>query len=1140
MRIAVLAATCALLAPLARPQSITGSITGTVRDPGGLAVSSAPVKLIQISTGTQRETATNELGDFSFQSVVPGDYRVTISAPGFKTLERPGIRLSASDRLTLGDIALEVGAVAESVTVTGQGAVVQTASAERAGVITPKQIDGLSIRGRNITSLLQLLPGVVDTGGAEGLSNDWRLNVQGNRNNTNSLNLDGAFLNATNMFNSVVTVSMDTVEEVKVLLTNYQAEYGRTSGANIQIVSKSGARDFHGLGSYFKRHEQFNANEFFRNQIGLPRSRYRYNTWTYQVGGPVTIPGKFNRNRDRLFFFWTQEYWPQSSGILRRATVPSELERTGNFSQSLDTNNRVIAIRDPRAGAPFPGNIMPASRVDSNGAALLKMFPGVNFTDRAISGGQYNYTWTDETKTPVRTETLKFDLPVNSRNILAFNYTHSRFQWDGVNVPASSNVGWAQLRQKVVNDGKVAIGRYQRIFSPTLINELNMSYSYRPWYSQQIPDEVKRNQRATAGFRVGQFFPDVNPLGMVPNATFAGVPGAATLGFEGRFPFDSVLTIFTVSNNLTKNFGSHTFKAGFYYDNTWHRNGNGQAFNGTFAFGRNVNNPIDTGYAYSNAALGVFDTYTEASLRPIGRYPIPSPEWFVQDTWKVTRRFTLDYGMRFIVISPEYTENFPAASFSPDAFDASKAPRLIEPFLNGTQRVGRHPVTGEIYNAALIGALAPGTGANGNGMVSNKFDSSIPRTLIDNRGVQLGPRFGFAWDVFGNGGTAVRGGFGMFYHRIPSGTTSNNVTVQPPLAERPIVYYGNLDSFLNAGRFVFPNAVTGLDLRLKNPTVMNYNLSVQRRLPGGVLADVGYIGSLGRALSWTRNLNAIPFGANFDRRNFDPTTNRPYASTFLRTYRGYEDINYWEPGGTSNYHSLQVTANRRFQRGLQFGAAWTWSKAMDYTDADGQAVSPLVNPRVWNYGLAGFDRTHVVKLNFLYDVPKAPVQSVIAKRILHDWQISGITSFISGAPASVGFSTVVATDITGTPSHGARVVVTGDPSLPKAERTFDRYFRTDVFRVPAVGTIGNAAKTQFRGPGRNNWDISVFKDIPVTEKTRFQFRAELYNIFNHAQFTGVDTAARFDQQGNQTNARMGQLTSAADPRIVQLALRFYF
>ena len=1140
MRFPVQLAICAACAPLCLGQSITGSISGAIQDPGGLAVAAAPVKLTHLATGAQRETTTNLTGDFSFQSVVPGDYRLTISAPGFKTVERSGIRLSASDRLTLGGIALEVGAVAESVTVTGQGAVVQTASAERAGVITPAQIDGLSIRGRNVTSLLQLLPGVVDTGGAEGLSNDWRLNVQGNRNNTNSLNLDGAFLNATNMFNSVVTVSMDTVEEVKVLLTNYQAEYGRTSGANIQIVSKSGGKSFHGLASYFKRHEQFNANEFFRNQIGLPRPRYRYNTWTYQVGGPVTIPGKFNRNRDRLFFFWTQEFWPQSSGVLRRSTVPSALERAGDFSQSVDTNNRLIPVRDPQTNAPVPGNIMPAGRVDPSGAALLKLFPGVNFTDRAISGGQYNYTWTDETKTPVRTETAKVDLPLNSRNILAFNFTHSRFQWDGVNVPASANVGWPQLRQKVVNDGKVAIGRYQRIFSPTLINELSLSYSYRPWFSEQIPEEVKRNQRDTAGFRAGQFFPETNPFKMVPNATFAGVPGAATLGFEGRFPFDSVLTIFTVSNNLSKNFGAHTFKAGFYYDNTWHRNGNGQPFNGTFAFGRNVNNPLDTGYAYSNAALGVFDSYTEASLRPIGRYPIPSPEWFVQDNWKVTRRFTLDFGMRFIVISPEYTENFPAASFSPDAFDASKAPRLIEPFLDGSRRVGRHPVTGELYNAALVGAVAPGTGVAGNGMVSNKFDSNIPRTLVRNRGVQLGPRFGFAYDVFGNGSTALRGGFGMFYHRIPSGTTSNNVTVQPPLAERPIVYYGTLGTFLNAGRFVFPNSVTGLDLNLKNPTVMNYNLSVQRRIPGGVIADVGYVGSLGRALSWTRNINFIPFGANFDRRNFDPTTNRPYAAAFLRPYRGYEDINYWEPGGTSNYHSLQVTANRRFQNGLQFGAAWTWSKAMDYTDGDGQAVSAQVNPRVWNYGLAGFDRTHVVKVNFLYEVPKASVQSAIAKRVLHGWQISGIASFVSGAPTGVGFSTVAAIDITGTPTHGARVVVTGNPVLPKSERTFTRYFRTDVFRVPAVGSIGNAAKTQFRGPGRNNWDVSFFKDVPVRERMRFQFRAEMYNIFNHTQFTGVDAATRFDQQGNQVNARMGQLTSASDPRIVQLALRFYF
>lgn len=255
---------------------------------------------------------------------------------------------------------------------------------------------------------------------------------------------------------------------------------------------------------------------------------------------------------------------------------------------------------------------------------------------------------------------------------------------------------------------------------------------------------------------------------------------------------------------------------------------------------------------------------------------------------------------------------------------------------------------------------------------------------------------------------------------------------------------------------------------------------------------------------------------------------------------GYNDVNLREPGSSSNYHSLQVTANRRFARGLEFSAAWTWSKAMDFNDGDGDGVSTLVPVRVWNYGLAGFDRTHVFKLNWLWDVPNRPWANPVLRRMLNDWQVSGIASLVSGAPMSVGFSTTTGIDITGSPTHGARIVVTGDPALPKGERTFDRFFRTDVFRLPEVGTIGNAAKTQFRGPGINTWDTAVYKNFPVKERLKIQFRWEMYNAFNHTQYAGVDAGARFDPRGNQVNARLGQITSARGARKMQLALRVSF
>ncbi len=355
-----------------------------------------------------------------------------------------------------------------------------------------------------------------------------------------------------------------------------------------------------------------------------------------------------------------------------------------------------------------------------------------------------------------------------------------------------------------------------------------------------------------------------------------------------------------------------------------------------------------------------------------------------------------------------------------------------------------------------------------------------------------------------------------------------------------MVYFGTLPTLLSSAGQRLPQTILGIDGTGVAPKVINYSISVQQALGFATMLDVGYVGSLGRNLMWQRNLNAIPFGSTFNPANADPTNGRPLANAFLRPYTGYEDINFREWAGSSNYHSMQVQVNRRFAKGLQLGASWTWSKAMDYTDAHNQNVSTLLPVRVWNYGLASFDRTHVLKVNWLYALPKSPWRAAAARAVLDNWQVSGIASFVSGQPMGVGFSTVNALDITGSPTDGARIYVTGNPVLPKGEQTFSQNFRKDVFRVPAVGTVGNAARTLFRGPGVNNWESAIFKNFPIREQMKLQFRCELYNAFNHTQFSTVDNTARFDAQGNQTNSRLGEFTAARNPRFVQFALRFTF
>jgi hypothetical protein len=671
------------------------------------------------------------------------------------------------------------------------------------------------------------------------------------------------------------------------------------------------------------------------------------------------------------------------------------------------------------------------------------------------------------------------------------------------------------------------------------VNEFTLGGNGRREAEDYPSDSLARNRRDKVGFLVGQFHPQINSLGLIPNATFGGVPNPANLSIDFRTPmWDSRMNV-SFSDNLTKTLGQHAVKIGVTGERIFATGNGASPFNGSFDFSRDVNNALDAGYAYANGILGVFASYSEVSRQNIYTIWNTYVEWFVQDSWKVSRKLNLDYGVRFSWLGDTVKRGDLLSSFDPSRYDPTKMVQLVQPAIIGGRRVGVHPVTGAVYPVAAIGAIAPNTGDPADGMVVPAWDKSYPRSFIDNAGVLPAPRFGFAYDPFGTGRTAIRGGFGMFYQRkdveyaVPS--------MQVPLLTSSTSYYGTFSNLLSSTGFTFPQTVRGVDRHAKVASIMDLSLSVQRNIGFGTVLDVGYVGTLGRHLAWFRNLSPIPLGANFDPKNADPTNPKvALPAPFLRSKLGYNAINMAEWAGTSNYHSLQVTANRRFARGVQFGASWTWSKAMDYVDDDANGITSLVSPRVWNYGLAGFDRTHVFKLNYLWDVPSTPWKTGLPKWVLNGWQLSGITSFLSGGPLGVGYSWVVNRDVTGTPDLVARIVLTGNPVLPKSERTFSRNFRTEVFAAPAVGTIGNSAKTVIRGPGVNNWDVTVVKNIPVREPLRLQFRWELYNAFNHTQFTSLDTTARFDAQGNQVNGNFGAFTGAGSPRISQFALRLRF
>ncbi|MEK7406553.1 MAG: carboxypeptidase-like regulatory domain-containing protein [Acidobacteriota bacterium] len=1128
-------------------QSIFGSMTGNVVDPSGAVIAGAEVTATNAGTGAARRVKSDSLGAFVVANLEPAVYEVKVQVTGFKTHTKQSVSLPASERLALGNIVLEVGSQAESITVRSEGATVQTASAERSGLITSTQVDALLIKSRSIYSMLALMPGIQDEREEEQPTFVWAILSNGGRQTTTDISLDG--ISTVNMIenrSSTVDVSMDSVAEVKVLAGIYQAEYGRMAGANVQLVSKSGTRDFHGLVSFFKRHEQFNANNYFYNRNKLPKPRYRFNSWNYNAGGPVYIPKLFNKNREKLFFFWSQEFWPTTQSSTGYYTVPTQPERNGDFSQSLDLNGRLIEVLDPATRQPMPGNRIPLSRINKSGQALLNVFPEANFFDLGISARRYNYVLDRPSDRKYLDQTLKVNYNLNSNHMFSTNWSMRRDPRSGYFglIHYTSNT-WAQMPVNETNLGFTVASRYHAIFSPTLLNEVSVGISRQLMKTFATEEQMKSNRRDVVGFTAGQIDPVNNPLNLMPDATFGGISSPISLGVDYRFPEILSQPQFQLNDTLTKIFPTHTIKAGVMLAHMWADETGYTYYRGRLNYGTNVNNPLDSRHPFANGLFGVYDSYVEESKMPRYHPRIPSLEWFLQDTWKVTRRLTLDYGVRFHWMPFPYEKNGFISGWVAERWQAGKAPLLVQPVSVGGRRVGRNPVTGETLPTTLIGALVPGSGDPFNGLVSPSSDKSYPRGLVENRPIMLGPRFGFAYDVFGNGKTAVRGGGGILYNRPFGYDVVRSLVMQAPQVVTQTLYFGYVDNIASSKGYSFPVSVYGMDRTAKIPTTYNFSVSIQQNVGYGTVLDVAYVGSLSRHLEWWMHNNEVPLGANFRQENADPgSPSTPLPANFLRPMLGYINVLNYEWNGSSNYHSLQVQANRRFATGLQFGVSWTWSKTMAPNTWDREAISRLVGFNSWYRGLSGNDRTHMLKANWVYELPKMPGTlgaNLITRQVFNGWQISGIASFLSGQPTGLSWSSTVPADTTGSPSLGARIDYVRDPVLPKSERTFARNFITEVFRRPAVGTVGNTPKYYLRRPGVNNWDIALFKNFVIREPgTRIQLRWEMYNAFNHTQFSAFDTGARFDPQGNQVNAQFGAYTAARNPRIMQVSLRFYF
>jgi len=1139
-------------------QSITGSISGTVVDRTGSPIAGVTVKLTSQATAAVREALTDTSGLFQLNAIPAGFYNVTVEHPGFKKFEGSRIELAPNESLSVGTISLDLGDITESVTVKAETAFVQTTSGERSGIITSDEVQNLTLMNRDFAGLVALLPGVVDNPGSsevQGFSGGASFNVGGNRSNGNSITIDGGSVENSNGGNGNNFISLDTVQAVRIVTSNYTAEFGRKPGAGIMAVTKGGSQLFHGSLYENYRHEWMNANQFFNNRQGLPQTPRRVQTPGATLGGPAYIPGTFNSSKSKLFFFASyeviKERRPQD---VRKLTVPTNLEIQGDFSKSYNSSGGRPTINDPLdAKRPFPGNVIPANRVNAAGQAYLKLLPRpTEDPTSSVARFQYNLLRQESLDIPKHTTNDRIDYIIDEKTTLYFKYNYWYEDQRGWAVSAG-NANWGWLPSHYINYTHAPVLSLTRIISPRLIFEASSRVTR--WVEDgSILNEADydRLNRIKSGVNIPQFWPGNNPHGIVPAATFSGIiANSPNTSYASRFPLRGAETPVFTDARFTYNRGKHVIKLGAYLERWSAVKGEQGTWAGTLDFSTDSNNPGDTNHPFANALLGNFKSYTESNTRPPLYEGTTSVEWYAQDNWKVNRKLTLDLGVRFGWSQPWHSLRRQEAGFVPSRWEPKKTIQLMIPVRVNNTRYAQDPVSGVLYPATVIGAIAINTGDPYNGTVNLLTNSTYPQGLRKNSGLKAGPRFGFAYDPFGDGKTAIRGGFGLFYEMHERDLFAFNLQLNPPNQLTPQIFYGDLNTFTSSSGFVFPSTTRGMSPNRSLGRTMSYSFGVQRQIGGGVIVDAAYVGTLGRHLVVQQNLNSIGLDATIAPNGQDPSNpGNAIASQYLRPYLGYGDILFYDYTGNSSYHSLQLMVNRRFYRNVAGGIAYTWSKAMDYADNDTTTLSTLVSPKVWNYGLAGFDRTHILKGNFIWGLPsssrlmpKAPVAAFVSKALLDGWQLSGIITMMSGAPQSVALtlSSGNANNWSGSPTDASRPNLIGVPALDKDSRTYDRFFNTDAFGLPAKGTLGNEAKFTLRGPGRNNWDISLFKNFKLSERFKAQFRAESYNTFNHTQYSALDLNSRFDvNTGAQTSPTFGNLTAAQLARRMQLAARVNF
>ena len=1169
----------------------TGTMTGIVQDEQGLPIPGALVEVTNILTQEKRSTVSNAAGIFNVPALVIGRYKVSVNLSGFGIVERVDIQLQSNEIYNVGIVTLRAG-ITETLTVTADPIGVQTTTAVRTSVLDTSTIDTLVSRGRDPVRLLNSLPGVdpnlggLITGGTIGTGLP---TMQGTTGFASYVAIDGVGSADGDTGNNNGITSMDAIQEIRVVMNSYTAEFGRNTGPQINVVTKSGGQRYSGSLATYIRHEALNSNTLANERLGLPKPIARYYVGVGTFGGPVALPGAGKLKR--TFFFYAREMWnTDQAATPNTKQMPTAAERNGDFSQTTQTNGTAFFIRDPlrngacsaTAGGPgcFPGNIIPAERIDPLGRSIMNLFPVPNFFDIGVSNRQYNFADTDVPKVYRTLDQVTVDHNFTDNDRISVKYRHWRPNREATTGTFGINSNWNHFRGQYAQKEDAVTANYTRTMTRQLVSETSFGYRNTPEVApvDTMPDPISKLQRQPNGMgALGSLYhtSTLNQLDLYPQMTFTGVPGMApNIMWDARFPIDAIDLRWSLQNNVTWTAGRHLVKSGIYYEHNVNSEGfSATCFSGCLDFTSNnttaAQNPFNTNHPYANALLGYYTTYSESNTRPFRGGQQWNLEWFGQDSWKVRSNLTLELGVRFASGTPWHLRESGWKGFNPppgeraagwlaEAYQSGRNPALYVPVCPppattcaATARLAKNPITGVVLpnSVALIGQLVPNSGDFYNGLVLDNDPRSENGTFQPNPGLRAQPRLGFSWDPTGRRQTAIRGGYGITEQLFDaSGNFAGTFPSSVPVRLQPTLYYGALSDLASVPSVFSPSPVTGwTQTGGRTRMTHNFSIEVQQNVGFNTVVTAAYVANRQRGLVTTRDKNLVPEGARFDPKNADPTsaTGASLPDAFLRPISQFTTVTERTREGLVNYDSLQVTANHRLTGGLAFGTAYTLSTTKSMGIPQGGALTVFLDPRERLYGYDNNDRRHILSYQASWNLPKGSAlwNSGVGRALLDGWLLAGIGFWRSGTPSTVTYTT---TDAGGTDTIGGgdpvRVsMVSGcDPILSRGERSEERWFDTSCFIRTPVGSYGDSPVNNVRQPGNYNLDLSMSKTFALPHGQRLQFRADAYNALKVSMRT-VNIAAQFDPQGRQINSDFGRLALPTDEaRQIELSLKYSF